>query len=260
MTGQLLGEGRQDSVLMTYTVALQSGEFQLHKLTSGAFQTGIGRDAKIITDISQVGMFGPDVQGEVGEWLSRQGAQRAMQEKVERDIHDASMSRPGDIDARLELAETVAPGIKGEIAQAIDRVLVRHGIIPNPGQLSGPGHSAGNKRPATQAEINDMIKSGVPVDPNNPPMVFDPAGDLAGDARSLQDAPDMTREMQEASERISSAMDLLQQEQSEALAMADSVDGEFEEEDLAGVGANGPSATPARPGGRKPIGRKSSRK
>lgn len=256
---QLLGEGRQDKVEMTYTVSLkEGGDFHLHRLASGAYQTGIGRDARIITDLSQVAMFGADVQGQVAEWLNAQGAQRAMQEKVEQDIHEASMSRPGDIDARLELAEKIAPGIKGEIASVIDQVLAKHGIIRDPGAQSGPGQTGGKMRPATQQEINEMVKAGMAVDLNNPPMVFDPSGDLAGSARTLQDAPDMTEEMRQASERTSSAMDLLEQEQDAALSMGNDIADEFDEAEPAAVGADQPATRTRTAKG--PAGRKAGRR
>lgn len=237
---QLLGEGRQDRIVSTFTATIDGGDYQLHKTASGNFQFGVGKDAKILTVLDEAAMFGPEVQAQVAQWLEGQGPQKAMQEKISADIHEASMTRPGDVDSRLELLEQASPGIKGEILSLIDGILEKKGLVSSP-TGSGRGQAGGVMREATSAEIDQMLKSGMKFDPAHPPKVFDPAGALAGSARTLNDSPDVTLDSAEG--RHPNPMDILRREQEDALSGSDDALGlsdELADEDegeFAGVAA-----------------------
>lgn len=212
---QLLGDGRKDKV----DVIFAAGDLQLIRLMSGAYQFGVGKDARIVTALSEVGEFGPDVQKEVSLWLQANGPRTAMQDKTQQDIHEQSMATPGSMDARLALLEQVSPGLKGEIQALIDGILIKHGLVHAASDAPPPAKQAGRYRQATQDEIRQMSKAGLPYDPNNPPKMWDPEGELAGSASDLHDEPDMTPEMQAVSEgrgrKLPSAEDILQDELAE---------------------------------------------
>lgn len=210
---QLLGDGRQDKVDVIYA----AGDQQLLRLMSGAYQFGVGKDARIVTDLAEVADFGPTVQGEVGAWLAANGPRVAMQHKVDQDIHEQAMAAPGSLDARLALLENISPGLKGEVQALLDSILVKHGLVHAASDAPAPARNVGHHRPATTDEIRAMAKSGLPYDPEHPPKVWEPEGDLAGSASDLRDVPDMTPEMRAVSEGrgrrgLPSAEDLLQED------------------------------------------------
>jgi hypothetical protein len=212
---QLLGDGRKDKVDVIYA----AGDLQLIKLVSGAFQFGVGKDARIVTDLAEVGSFGPHVQMEVSQWLQANGPRTAMQDKTQQDIHEQSMATPGSLDARLALLENVSPGLKGEVQALLDAILIKHGLVHAASDAPPPTKNAGYHRAANEDEIRAMAKAGMPFDPEHPPKVWEPDGDLAGPASALRDEPDMTPEMREVSEgrgrRLPSAQDILSEDLTE---------------------------------------------
>lgn len=217
---QLLGEGRQDKVDQAFSISTPTADLILFKLMSGAYQFGIGRDAKIVTELAEVGAFGPKIQQDVAKWLLANGPRKAMQDKVAADVHEQSMAEPGSIDARLALLDQAAPGLKGEITSLIDSILVKHGLVQAASDApigTGP-KPAGRYRQATPEEVRIMAKAGLPLDPNNPPKVWDPEGELAGPASLLRDAPDNSEEMLSLMNKpkrvaMPSAQDLLEDEE-----------------------------------------------
>lgn len=182
--------GTRDEVRQTFSVQRPDLDIKLHQTQSGAFQFGVGRDAKIVTRLEDVEPFGPQIRAMVEAWLTAHGPQTAYQARIEQDLHEAS-ENPGTVDAQLRLLESIVPGVRGEILAQIQGVLQQHGIIRPATDAPTPMLTRSARTPSV-GDMPEMVKAQLLAKHglHNIKREFDP--DLAEAIGDGEDVPDTT--------------------------------------------------------------------
>lgn len=204
---QELSNGR-DLVHQSFSVfnPKTNEQYQLFELKSGAFQWGTGRDAKIVSSVDEVLVFGPHISARVEAWLKRNGPKLAYQEKVRQDIQEQSGSLPGSLDSRVAMLEQMNPGLKADIQALLDAKLVQAGLVPDPSSMGLTSTPAPNPRlkQLSREERALLAKRGIQFAPGTEPRSFDPDSiDFDSDGPELSADMDRAGAMQRLKEEMS---------------------------------------------------------